>query len=218
MERLAGPLLAAGAAAKVALLPTGDDPDTFIRREGTAGLERLLGEARPLTAHVFSTVLPQGKEASFEEKMAALERLKPVSAQLPVGLVRSAFFAALSTWCGLPASELESALRSKAPPPPPPRRPGRVRPLLPAAPAPLPAGPRAGLPLRAPPPSAPLPSNPRTPWRRSTSPPSCASPGSSPATPSASMTSCPTPGCGWSSPTLPLATGPRTPCSRPPIS
>ncbi|WP_434388831.1 DNA primase [Melittangium boletus] len=119
VERLAGPLLAAGAAAKVALLPEGDDPDVFIRREGSAGLERLLTEARPLTTHVFSTVLPQGKDASFEEKMAALERLKPVSAQLPVGLVRSAFFAALSAWSGLPAPELESSLRAKAPPPPP---------------------------------------------------------------------------------------------------
>ncbi len=116
VERLAGPLLAAGAAARVALLPQGDDPDTFIRREGSAGLERLLTEARPLTAHVFSTVLPQGKEAAFEEKMAALERLKPVTAQLPVGLVRSAFFSALSGWCGLPAAELESSLRGKAPP------------------------------------------------------------------------------------------------------
>jgi DNA primase len=117
VERLAGPLLAAGAAARVALLPQGDDPDTFIRREGAAGLERLLTEARPLTQHVFTTLLPQGKEATFEEKMAALERLKPVSAQLPVGLVRSAFFTALSGWCGLPAAELESTLRGKAPPP-----------------------------------------------------------------------------------------------------
>jgi DNA primase len=113
VERLAGPLLAAGASAKVALLPQGDDPDTFARREGSAGLERLLTEARPLTFHIFSTVLPQGKEAAFEEKMAALERLKPVAAQLPVGLVRSAFFSALSDWCGLPTNDLETALRPK---------------------------------------------------------------------------------------------------------
>ncbi|HEX8824183.1 MAG TPA: toprim domain-containing protein, partial [Archangium sp.] len=132
VERLAGPLLAAGAAAKVALLPQGDDPDTFIRREGAAGLERLLAEARPLTNHVFLTLLPNGKEATFEEKMAALERLKPVSAQLPIGLVRSAFFTALSGWCGLPAAELESTLRSKAPPTP-------VKPA--PRPAPAPNGP-----------------------------------------------------------------------------
>ncbi|MCY1080376.1 DNA primase [Archangium lansingense] len=148
VERLAGPLLAAGAAAKVALLPQGDDPDTFIRREGSAGLERLLTEARPLTNHVFLTLLPQGKEASFEEKMSALERLKPVSAQLPVGLVRSAFFAALSAWCGLPAAELEASLRSKAPPPPvkPVPKPGQppargAAPQGPAAPRPAPVKP-----------------------------------------------------------------------------
>ncbi|HEX5750095.1 MAG TPA: DNA primase [Archangium sp.] len=142
VERLAGPLLAAGAAAKVALLPQGDDPDTFIRREGAVGLERLLTEARPLTNHVFLTLLPQGKEASFEEKMAALERLKPVSAQLPVGLVRSAFFGALSAWCGLPAAELEASLRSKAPPPAvkPAPKPGQppARGAAPQAPAPRP--------------------------------------------------------------------------------
>jgi DNA primase len=125
VERLAGPLLAAGAAARVALLPQGDDPDTFIRREGGPGLERLLAEARPLTSHVFTTVLPQGKEAAFEEKMAALERLKPISAQLPVGLVRSAFFSALSAWCGLPAAELEATLRGKAPPVKPAPKPGQ---------------------------------------------------------------------------------------------
>ncbi len=145
VERLAGPLLAAGAAAKVALLPQGDDPDVFIRREGAAGMERLLAEARPLTNHVFSTILPQGKEATFEEKMASLERLKPVSAQLPVGLVRSAFFGALSAWCGLPAAELESTLRAKAPPPAKPAQgapPGQRPPTRgaafngPAAPAP----------------------------------------------------------------------------------
>ncbi|HZH12902.1 MAG TPA: DNA primase [Archangium sp.] len=148
VERLAGPLLAAGTAAKVALLPQGDDPDTFIRREGSVGLERLLTEARPLTHHVFLTILPQGKEASFEEKMAALERLKPVSAQLPVGLVRSAFFSALSGWCGLPAAELESSLRSKAPPPAvkpapkPGQQPGRgAGPQGPAAPRPAPVKP-----------------------------------------------------------------------------
>ncbi|MCI0672861.1 MAG: DNA primase, partial [Myxococcaceae bacterium] len=43
VERLAGPLLAAGMATRVALLPTGDDPDVFARREGAAGVESLLG-------------------------------------------------------------------------------------------------------------------------------------------------------------------------------
>ena len=53
--------------------------------------------------------------ASFEEKMSALDRLKAVTSVLPVGLVRSAFFGALSKHFGIPASELEAALKSKNP-------------------------------------------------------------------------------------------------------
>ncbi|MCP3098644.1 DNA primase [Myxococcus sp. K15C18031901] len=120
IERLAGPLLAAGATARVALLPQGDDPDTFARREGAAGVEKLLEDAHPLTTHLFATLLPQGKSASFEEKMAALERLKPVAAQVPVGLVRSTLFAALSDHFGWRPADVEAALRSKVPPKPAP--------------------------------------------------------------------------------------------------
>jgi DNA primase len=110
VERLAGPLLAAGVAAQVALLPRGDDPDTFARREGGEGVRRLLSEARPLTLHLFASVLSEGREATFEAKMLALGRLRGIVAQLPGGLMRSAFFEALSAHMGLPPAELEAAL------------------------------------------------------------------------------------------------------------
>lgn len=113
VERLAGPILAAGASAKVALLPEGEDPDTFARRVGLEGVTSLLASARPLSQHLLLTVLPQGAQASFEEKMAALERLKPVSVALPVGLTRSAFIASVAKHLALPAVELESALKGK---------------------------------------------------------------------------------------------------------
>ncbi len=129
VERLAGPILAAGAAAKVALLPQGEDPDTFARREGPPGVQRLLGEAQDLTRHLFSSILPEGTASTFEAKMKAVERIRPVATALPVGLTRSAFFGAMSAWFGLPASELESSLRGKpapvaAVPKPDPARPG----------------------------------------------------------------------------------------------
>ena len=110
VERLAGPLLAAGASAQVALLPQGEDPDTFARREGEEGVRRLLAEARPLTLHLFTTVLPAGREATFEAKMLALPRLRGVASAIPAGLTRSAFFEALSTHLGVPGPELEDAL------------------------------------------------------------------------------------------------------------
>ncbi len=116
VERLAGPLLAAGASAKVALLPEGEDPDTFARKQGGEAVRSLLASARPLSEYLFLSLLPQGRIASFEEKMRALERLRPVAAQLPVGLTRSAFMLALAGHFGLPAAELEAELKGKARP------------------------------------------------------------------------------------------------------
>jgi DNA primase len=113
VERLAGPLLAAGTSTRVALLPEGEDPDTFARKAGPEGLRTLLGQARPLSEHLLLTVLPEGPAAGFERKMEALERLKPVLSHLSVGLVRSAFFAAMGRSFGLPAYELEAAVRAK---------------------------------------------------------------------------------------------------------
>ena len=127
VERLAPALVAEGVPTKVAVLPEGEDPDTYARKVGSAAVAKLIAEAAPLTRHLFDTVLPSGAQASFEEKMMALERIKPVAAPLPVGLTRSAFFSALSSHFGIPAAELESGLRGKAP---------AVRP----APKPLPEG------------------------------------------------------------------------------
>jgi DNA primase len=117
VERLAGALLAAGVSSRVAVLPEGEDPDTFARKVGAEAVHELLRQARPLTQHLFETLLPEGGMGSFEDKMAALERLRPVVAQVPVGLTRSAFFGALARHFALPARELESALRSKTPAP-----------------------------------------------------------------------------------------------------
>jgi DNA primase len=113
VERLAGSLLAAGAATKVAMLPEGEDPDTFARKRGGEALSALLLCARPLSQHLLDSLLPEGRAALFEAKMQALQRIKPISAQLPVGLTRSAFLAALSAHFGLPAAELEAELKGK---------------------------------------------------------------------------------------------------------
>ncbi len=115
VERLAGPILAAGQTSRVAVLPEGEDPDTFARKAGAPAVQQLVARARPLTEHLFTSVMPGGTGSSFEDKMSGLDRLRPVVAVLPVGLMRSAFFGALAKHSGLPASELETALRSKNP-------------------------------------------------------------------------------------------------------
>jgi DNA primase len=114
VERLAGPILAAGQSSRVAVLPEGEDPDTFARNKGAEAVQLLVKQAKPLTTHLFTTLLPDGPNASFEEKMSALDRLKPTASGLPPGLARSAFMGAMSKHFGLPAADLEAALRGKA--------------------------------------------------------------------------------------------------------
>ncbi len=117
VERLAGALFAGGVNCRVAVLPEGEDPDTFARKAGAEAVQDLVHDAASLSSHLFQTLLPAGIEAEFEEKMAALDRFRPIAAQVPVGLTRSALFGAMAKHFGLPASELETALRTKAPPP-----------------------------------------------------------------------------------------------------
>jgi DNA primase len=118
VERLAGAILAAGATARVATLPDGEDPDTFARKVGPEGVAKLVGEAVPLTQWLFRSVLPEGKAAAFEPKMQGVNRIKPIVAQLPIGLARSAFISGMAQHFGLPAAELELELRGKSAPAP----------------------------------------------------------------------------------------------------
>ncbi len=130
VERLAPALLAGGASTRVALLPEGEDPDTFARSRGGEAVRALLSAAVPLSEHLFRTFLPEGRAGSFERKMEALGRLRPVVAELPGGLLRSAFFSGLAAHSGLPAAELEAGLRGKGPllrPVPKPTAPAPVR-------------------------------------------------------------------------------------------
>ncbi len=114
VERLAGPILAAGVSARVAALPDGEDPDTYARKVGDKAVQQLVQTAPSLTQYLFTVMLPHGAASSFEEKMSALDRLKVVASAVPLGLTRSAFIGAMSQHFGLPAAELEAAMKVKA--------------------------------------------------------------------------------------------------------
>jgi DNA primase len=113
VHRLAGVLLATGSNARVALLPEGEDPDTYALKAGATAVQELVQRAMPLTQHLFESLLPSGQAASYEQKIAALDSLRPVTAQIPPGLSRTAFFGAMGRHFGWPTSELDAALRAK---------------------------------------------------------------------------------------------------------
>ncbi|MGH6870698.1 MAG: DNA primase [Rhizomicrobium sp.] len=71
--RLALPMLAPGFSLRFAFLPSGEDPDSLIRREGPGAMRKVLDAAEPL-AKVLWRVETEGKDFSTPERRAGLER------------------------------------------------------------------------------------------------------------------------------------------------
>ena len=71
--RLALPHLKAGYSLRFAFLPSGEDPDSFIRSNGPAAMQKMLDEALPLS-QVLWRVETEGKDFSTPERRAGLER------------------------------------------------------------------------------------------------------------------------------------------------
>ncbi|MEJ1967619.1 MAG: DNA primase [Rhizomicrobium sp.] len=71
--RLALPHLKAGYSLRFAFLPTGEDPDSFLRTNGPAPMKKLLDEALPLS-QVLWRAQTEGKDFSTPERRAGLER------------------------------------------------------------------------------------------------------------------------------------------------
>lgn len=72
MER-ALPMLRAGKSLRFVFMPEGDDPDTLVQRDGKGAFEKLLDEAIPLSAMLWTT-LTQNVDASTPERRAGLEK------------------------------------------------------------------------------------------------------------------------------------------------
>lgn len=95
--RAATPLLIeAGVGGGVAMLPDGEDPDSFVRSRGAAALRELVGRAVPLTDYLIEeTVRQHGLSAHGQAKAA--EELAPVVARVQSPRERDLLVARLAT-------------------------------------------------------------------------------------------------------------------------
>ena len=91
-----GPLLAAGRADAGGAAPRGRGPGHLRpARRGRRACQALLAAAAPLSEHLFRDGPPRGaRRRASRRRWRPWSGFKPVAAQLPVGLVRSAFFSA----------------------------------------------------------------------------------------------------------------------------
>ncbi|SDO47099.1 DNA primase [Desulforhopalus singaporensis] len=98
--------LAEQLAGKVALLPGGHDPDTYIREFGLAELSRILGEAKDLPEFVLGRLVEQFG-LGLDGKRRIVEELVPLVEAAPSPLQRSVFLSHFAQELGMAVEQLE---------------------------------------------------------------------------------------------------------------
>ncbi len=97
---------------KVAVLPTGHDPDTFVREKGLTALNTLLGNAENLPEFVLGRWVQQ-YGLGLDGKRKIVEELKPLLAAAVSPLQRAVFLSHFAEKLGMQVNDLERHLEQK---------------------------------------------------------------------------------------------------------
>lgn len=114
-------LVPEGLRVRAAELPAGDDPDTYLERHGADALRRLVDEAAPALEGVIRRTVAKGCATPWE-KADAVAALAPLLLLVPDPVERGETARQLSFAAGVPAAEVEAAVRRERA-----RRAGSVR-------------------------------------------------------------------------------------------
>jgi DNA primase len=80
---LALPMLAPDRTLQLATLPTGEDPDTLVRRQGVAGFQAILSAARPLADALYDLLRETAGAATPEQRAMLRHRLEEAARRIP---------------------------------------------------------------------------------------------------------------------------------------
>ncbi|MGI9295448.1 MAG: toprim domain-containing protein, partial [Pseudomonadales bacterium] len=93
-------------------LPTGEDPDSLVRKEGTERFEERISQAMPLSEYIFQlasegvdTSTPDGKAQFSKHAIAMIEKL-------PQGAFREIMQSEVSTYTGLKVQQVKALMPS----------------------------------------------------------------------------------------------------------
>lgn len=114
VERSLALLLPEGLRVRAAELPAGDDPDTYLERHGAEALRELVGRAAPALDGVIRRAVARGCATPWE-KADAVAAVVPLLALVPDPVERGETARQLSFAAGVPAAEVEAALRRARP-------------------------------------------------------------------------------------------------------
>jgi DNA primase len=115
------PRMRDGRQALFLFLPDGEDPDSLIRKEGTAGFEQRLKDATPLSEFFFAETGRDVNLSSLDGKARLAERARPMLAQIPDGAFRDLMIGELDRLTGVQihlgdAASNTTTTRRNAPP------------------------------------------------------------------------------------------------------
>ncbi len=89
--------LKAGLEARFAALPKGTDPDQILQKEGSAGLDKVLKQAKPMIEFVISKKIPTLKNASPKQKASSCEWLFSSLTEVDSRVAREAYLEQLGS-------------------------------------------------------------------------------------------------------------------------
>lgn len=116
------PRMRDGRQALFLFLPDGEDPDSIVRKEGTAGFEQRLKDATPLGEFFFAELRKDVNLQSLDGRARVAERARPLLAQIPDGAFRDLMQAELDSATGVrvqvaaPPKDAALAPRTNRPP------------------------------------------------------------------------------------------------------
>ena len=110
-------LLAEQVTGRVALLPPGHDPDSFVRAEGPAAVQALVESARPLAEFVFDALVRE-HGLTLAGKSRIVSELHPLVEAAADADQRTLMIAHFSEKLGLPPTYFQPGRSARRPPPP----------------------------------------------------------------------------------------------------
>ena len=124
------PVLREGREARFLFLPEGEDPDSFIRKEGAEIFRERAANAIPFSDFLFEHLAESVDMDSIDGRARLVETARPLLQRLPPGVFRGMMVHQLERLAALPTGELaglagEAGAAAQAPRPVPPDRAGR---------------------------------------------------------------------------------------------
>ncbi|MCX7562494.1 DNA primase [Xanthomonadaceae bacterium XH05] len=109
------PRMKEGRQAAFLFLPEGEDPDSVVRKEGSAGFEARLAQAEPLSEFFFREQAADTNLNTLDGRARLAERCKPLLENIPDGAFRDLMFQRLSELTGLSQAPRATTPVSAAP-------------------------------------------------------------------------------------------------------